>query len=203
MNSQPRYSSYKARMEKRFKAEQENHKAGVESYQEVDPSVIADLVLRHSPGDVDHCPTFKQLAVERARLNHRVLELPEIASQEVLGEWLIPNGECLLVSFGPHTEADKDGKAVVRERLAFIEADAKPVAVTAQRAMTAPRYIINPAPHVLIAPPRRPLLPVFTSPHSPNATPSHGISACWSSRRLRRSSSSQLRRSSSIGSIHA
>jgi hypothetical protein len=51
------------------------------------------------------------------------IEFPEIANQEVLGEWLIPNGECLLVSFGPHTVADKDGKAVVRERLAFVEAD--------------------------------------------------------------------------------
>ena len=54
------------------------------------------------------------------------LELPEIANQEILGEWLIPNGDCLLVSFGPYTVADKDGKAVTRERLAFIEADVQP-----------------------------------------------------------------------------
>ena len=40
-----------------------------------------------------------------------------------MGEWLIPRGEALLVSFGAHTVADKDGKAVVKERLAIIEAD--------------------------------------------------------------------------------
>jgi hypothetical protein len=50
------------------------------------------------------------------------IEFPEIANQEVLGEWLIPTGDCLLVSFGPHTVADKSGRAVVRERLAFVEA---------------------------------------------------------------------------------
>ncbi len=50
------------------------------------------------------------------------LEVPEIGSQEIAGEWLIPNDGILLVSFGPHTVADKDGKAVVRERLAIVEA---------------------------------------------------------------------------------
>ena len=60
---------------------------------------------------------------QTARSRGSPLELPEIANQEVLGEWLIPNGDCLLVSFGPHTVADKDGKAVVRERLAFVEAE--------------------------------------------------------------------------------
>ena len=40
---------YKARMEKRFKADQEKqHETVVQSYQEVDPSVVADLVLRHA-----------------------------------------------------------------------------------------------------------------------------------------------------------
>ena len=54
--------------------------------------------------------------------SRNTIELPEIANQEVLGEWLIPKGDCLVVSFGPHTIADKDGRAVVRERLAFVEA---------------------------------------------------------------------------------
>jgi hypothetical protein len=52
-----------------------------------------------------------------------VLDVPEIDTHEVLGEWLIPPGEALLVSFGAFTIADKDGKAVVKERLAMIEAD--------------------------------------------------------------------------------
>jgi hypothetical protein len=51
------------------------------------------------------------------------VEVPEIGSQEIAGEWLIPNDGILLVSFGPHTVADKDGKAVIRERLAIIEAE--------------------------------------------------------------------------------
>jgi hypothetical protein len=51
------------------------------------------------------------------------LDVPEIDTQEVLGEWLVPRGEALLVSFGAHTVADKDGMAVVKERLAMIEAD--------------------------------------------------------------------------------
>jgi hypothetical protein len=51
-----------------------------------------------------------------------VVDVPEIDTQEVVGEWLIPRGEVLLVSFGAHTMADKDGKAVVKERLAMIEA---------------------------------------------------------------------------------
>ncbi|MGP0068084.1 MAG: POTRA domain-containing protein [Isosphaeraceae bacterium] len=50
------------------------------------------------------------------------IEVPEIASQEIAGEWLIPKDGILLVSFGPHTVADQDGKAVIRERLAILEA---------------------------------------------------------------------------------
>jgi hypothetical protein len=51
------------------------------------------------------------------------LEVPEIGSQEIVGEWLIPKDGILLVSFGPHTVAGKDGKAVIHERLAIIEAE--------------------------------------------------------------------------------
>ena len=51
------------------------------------------------------------------------LEVPEIGSQEIAGEWLIPKEGILLVSFGPHTVAGKDGKPVIHERLAIIEAE--------------------------------------------------------------------------------
>ncbi len=160
---------YKAKMEKRFRADQDKHET-VESRTEVDPSVIADpeVQIRSIEG-----LTFKHLAAERARRNGSLLELPEIANQEVLGEWLIPNGECLLVSFGPHTEADKDGKAVVRERLAIIEADAKPVVVTTQRAMMGSSIIVNPAPSTAILPPGAP--PAVYLPHSPIFTPVPGF----------------------------
>jgi hypothetical protein len=50
-------------------------------------------------------------------------DVPEVDTHEVLGEWLIPRGEALLVSFGAYTVADQDGMAVVKERLAIIEAD--------------------------------------------------------------------------------
>ncbi len=65
-------------------------------------------------------------AAESAASDHAVgkvaFEVPEIGTQEVLGEWLIPTGESLLVSFGAYTIADTEGKAVVRERLAIVEA---------------------------------------------------------------------------------
>ena len=51
------------------------------------------------------------------------IEIPEIGTEEVVGEWLIPRGDVLLVSLGAHTVADKNGKAVVKERLAIIQAD--------------------------------------------------------------------------------
>ncbi len=71
------------------------------------------------------------------------LEVPEIGSQEIAGEWLIPNDGILLVSFGPHTVADKDGKAVVRERLAIVEA------VESAETLPMPSYL----PHYATVPP--------------------------------------------------
>ena len=73
---------------------------------------------------------------ERSRV-----EVPEIGSQEIAGEWLIPKDGILLVSFGPHTVADKDGKAVVRERLAIVEAEesAEPAAMPAPLPRSCPR----------------------------------------------------------------
>lgn len=50
--------------------------------------------------------------------------LPEVNRCKVDGEWLIPNDGLLLVSLGAHTVADKDGKAVARERLILVEAEA-------------------------------------------------------------------------------
>ena len=87
------------------------------------------------------------------------VEVPEIGSQEIAGEWLIPNDGILLVSFGPHTVADKDGRAVVRERLAIIEAvestelagmpapqPRNSVPGIVVPSLSAPVYFIRPAP---------------------------------------------------------
>ncbi len=50
------------------------------------------------------------------------LEVPEVVSATVAGEWLIPTDGILLVSFGARTLDDGQGKAVVRERLMLVEA---------------------------------------------------------------------------------
>ena len=68
-------------------------------------------------------PTTAATGTKADEVSTVSIEVPEIASQEIAGEWLIPKDGILLVSFGPHTVADKDGKAVIRERLAIIEAE--------------------------------------------------------------------------------
>lgn len=51
------------------------------------------------------------------------VQIPEVGRAAAAGEWLIPDGEVLVIAFGPHTVADADGKAVVREHLAVISAE--------------------------------------------------------------------------------
>ena len=51
------------------------------------------------------------------------VSIPEVATAEVAGEWLIPNDGALILSLGVHTVADAESKAVVKERLALIEAN--------------------------------------------------------------------------------
>ena len=51
------------------------------------------------------------------------IQIPEYARTAVSGEWLIPKEGVLVVSLGVHTVADSQGKAVVHERLAVVEAD--------------------------------------------------------------------------------
>lgn len=93
------------------------------------------------------------------------VEVPEIGSQEVAGEWVIPKDGVLLVSFGPHTVADKDGKAVIRERLAIVEADeaAAPIGATVphQAPWGSPVYRVVP---VLPAPTAMAAAPAMASP---------------------------------------
>jgi len=57
------------------------------------------------------------------------IQVPEVSqSGEVGGEWMLPKGGALVVSLGAHTAADADGRAVVRERLAVVEAWPSPAA---------------------------------------------------------------------------
>ena len=69
------------------------------------------------------CCRSPENGVKDQEVRKVAIDIPEIGSQEVAGEWLIPNGEYLLVSFGAYTAADKDGKAIVKERLAIIGAE--------------------------------------------------------------------------------
>jgi hypothetical protein len=109
----------------------------------------------------------KDVAVQKV-----VLGVPEIDTREVLGEWLIPHGDVLLVSFGAYTVADKDGKAVVRERMAFVEANAigGPLAVNVPRRWVPapPTPEIPPAPMPKIGMPT-PVMPNRSFPQSVHA----------------------------------
>jgi hypothetical protein len=60
--------------------------------------------------------------VKDADASKLAVEIPEVGGQEVAGEWLVPNDGILLISLGVHTMTGADGKAVVRERLAVLEA---------------------------------------------------------------------------------
>ncbi len=96
------------------------------------------------------------------------IEVPEIDSQEIMGEWLVPKDGILLVSFGPHTVADKDGKAVVRERLAIVEAEGITDGAV-QRTSRVPGFVPSPrsvlppataAPRTIPAPVVAPKVPI-------------------------------------------
>lgn len=51
------------------------------------------------------------------------IQIPEIGRAQAAGEWLIPEDGVLVIGFGPHTVADAEGRAVIRERLAVISAE--------------------------------------------------------------------------------
>jgi hypothetical protein len=75
------------------------------------------------------------------------IQVPEFARVEVAGEWLIPNDGVLVVSLGAHTVADEKGKAVVRERLALVEARVDEGAKLSMF-MAGPARVVVPMPFV-------------------------------------------------------
>jgi hypothetical protein len=98
------------------------------------------------------------------------VQVPEIGRAEIAGEWLIPRDEVLLVGFGPHTVADEDGKAVVRERLAMITATE--VAMPTVDLESSPLGLPRPLPKVA----RTPAAP-FPSPSLPSRSLPQGVHA--------------------------
>jgi hypothetical protein len=113
------------------------------------------------------CETANDDAFQKdGEVQQLTIQVPEIRSQEVAGEWLIPKDEVLLVSFGAYTTADPSGKAVVKERLAMIrcmEIAAGPAVdrpqwmahgpVTSNGAATSVHRLAPPTPVPLLAPP--------------------------------------------------
>ncbi|MFI5457025.1 MAG: hypothetical protein ACHRXM_16390 [Isosphaerales bacterium] len=114
-------------------------------------------------------------SVESGDQDHGVrkvaIEIPEIGSQEVLGEWLIPRGESLLVSFGVHTVAGKNGKAVVKERLAIVGAEE----VSSEAASAAPA-VLQRLPEIPFRPVPIPNIPM-PAPSAPSRTIPQGYHA--------------------------
>jgi len=102
------------------------------------------------------------------------VQIPEIGHAEIAGEWLIPRDELLLVGFGPHTVADKEGKAVVRERLALITAEevALPAASTSPESLELPGSL----PRVAVSPPRL-VIPAIPSRSLPQGVHADGTPA--------------------------
>jgi hypothetical protein len=97
------------------------------------------------------------------------LDVPEVINTSVDGEWLIPNDGILLVSLGAHTIADDKGKAVVRERLMVIEAQAAPESARAELAHGRAFSVVLPARGVDTPPapqtaPQTPALPSRSLP---------------------------------------
>jgi hypothetical protein len=99
------------------------------------------------------CETANDDPFEKdAEVQQLTIQVPEIRSLEVAGEWLIPKDEVLLVSFGVYTTADQNGKAVVKERLAMIRAAEIAAAPAANQpgrvafAPIAPMAVPGPAP---------------------------------------------------------
>jgi hypothetical protein len=109
-----------------------------------------------------------------------VIQVPEVVSQELAGEWLIPNQSTLIVGLGVHTAEGKDGKAVVRERLVLIDAVDVEILRTAARidenprTSTLPPPAPSPSPSAEQAPPPPPPAPagsVNINPADPMPTP--------------------------------
>jgi hypothetical protein len=119
------------------------------------------------------CPTATRTAQ---------IQIPEVGHAEASGEWLIPRDEVLVVGFGPHTVADKDGKAVVRERLALISAEEVEDPSETRTATVAPPAVppspaATPAPAAVPPPPRAALAAPLAIPALPSRSTPQGVHA--------------------------
>jgi hypothetical protein len=121
-----------------------------------------------------HCETESPTATAKAAAATGpaplTIQVPEIVGQEVIGEWLIPNDEVLLVSFGAYTTtggASNPDRAVVRERLAIVEADPQTLDSPSSLKAPRPRVLVNPGVDPTPVPPSASLDAVPPAPIVP------------------------------------
>jgi len=92
--------------------------------------------LKAAPGvdpDVAKASFFGRLRPGRAADGTKLgatLQVPEVASRRVEGEWMLPSNGALLIGLGPGARGDKGSKHVQAERLIAITARVQPPAVT-------------------------------------------------------------------------
>jgi hypothetical protein len=104
----------------------------------MDQGVLAQMVLEDDRVTAVHSVALTEVQEPRGGKGHGhdkggpgarwekvsvTIQVPEVSRGELAGEWLIPNDGVLVASLGAYTVDDGDGKAVVRERLALIEAN--------------------------------------------------------------------------------
>jgi hypothetical protein len=92
----------------------------------IDQGMLANISLEDSHVSSIHTYTIKETVPDAkgdspSEIKGQI-QVPEMVSGRVEGEWLIPKDGALIVGLGAHTSANDQGKAEVRERLAVIEA---------------------------------------------------------------------------------
>ncbi len=95
----------------------------------IDQGILTQLTFEDRQITAVHLVPLNQVVELSSKSNDQsipvnaLIQVPEYARISVGGEWLIPEQGALIISLGAHTISDAKGKAVVRERLAVIEAD--------------------------------------------------------------------------------
>ncbi len=92
----------------------------------IDQGMLANISLEDSHVSSIHTYTNKESVPDakggRPTEIKAQIQVPELVSGKVEGEWVIPKDGALLIGLGAYTTGNDQGKAEVRERLAVIEA---------------------------------------------------------------------------------
>ncbi len=88
-------------------------------HEEIKPAPAA-LPASITPADLARHIVQTMVFPKQSKLATTV-QVPEVHTSKVEGEWFVPNDSILLVSMGVNTVADAEGKAKVQERLAILD----------------------------------------------------------------------------------